>query len=68
MIVSDNTIQSEVLICFFRKLRRLSAKPGEKLAANVLKNPGRALEIIPNIATAASTKKPKAASSSLPWT
>ena len=35
------------------------------MAENVIKNPGRALEITSNIATAASTKSPKAALSSL---
>ena len=36
------------------------------MATNVLKNLGRALEINPNIATAAATKNPKASLSSLP--
>ena len=66
MIVSDNTIQAEGLGSFFKNLGRISAKAGEKLATNVLKNPGRALEITSNIATAAATKSPKAALSSLP--
>ena len=43
MIVSDNTIQAEGLGSFFKNLGRISAKAGKKLAANVLKNPGRAL-------------------------
>ena len=66
MIVSDNTIQAEGLGSFFKNLGRISAKAGKKLATNVLKNPGRALEITSNIATAAATKSPKAALSSLP--
>ena len=66
MIVSDNTIQAERLGSFFKNLGRISAKAGKKLATNVLKNPGRALEITSNIATAAATKNPKAALSSLP--
>ena len=66
MIVSDNTIQAEGLGSFFKNLGRISAKAGKKLATNVLKNPGRALEITSNIATAAATKNPKAALSSLP--
>ena len=37
-----------------------------KLATNVLKKPGRALEITSNIATAVATKSAKAFSSSLP--
>ena len=57
--VSDNTIQAEGLSCFFKNLGRISAKAGKKLLTNVLKNPGRALEITSNIATAATTKKLK---------
>ena len=66
MIVSDNTIQAEGLGSFFKNLGRISAKAGKKLATNVLKNPGKALEITSIIATAAATKNPKAALSSLP--
>ena len=66
MIVSDNVIQAEGLGDFFKNLRKISAKAGKKLAKNVLKNPGRALEIGANIATAAATKSPKAALSTLP--
>ena len=66
MIVSDNTIQAEGLGSFFKNLGRISAKAGRKLATNVLKNLGRALEITSNIATAAATKSPKAALSRLP--
>ena len=66
MIVSDNTIKAEGLGNFFKNLGRVSAKAGKKLATNVLKNPGRALEIGANIATAAATKSPKAALSTLP--
>ena len=66
MTVSDNTIKAEGLGSFFKNLGKISAKAGKKLATNVLKNPGRALEITSNIATAAATKSPKAALSSLP--
>ena len=66
MIVSDNTIKVEGLGSFFKNLGKLSSKAGKKLATNVLKNPGRALEIGTNIATAAATKSPKAALSTLP--
>ena len=66
MIVSDNVIQAEGLGSFFKNLGKVSAKAGKKLAKNVLKNPGRALEIGANIATAAATKSPKAALSTLP--
>ena len=64
-IVSDNTIKAEGLGSFFKNLGKISSKAGKKLATNVLKNPGRALEIGANIATAAATKSPKAALSTL---
>ena len=64
--VSDNTIKAEGLGSFFRNLGKISAKAGKKLATNVIKNPGRALEITSNISTAAATKSPKAALSTLP--
>ena len=66
MTVSDNTIQAEGLGGFFKNLGRISAKAGEKLATNVLKNPDRALETTSNIATADAPRSPKAALSSLP--
>ena len=66
MTVSDNTIKAEGLGSFFKNLGKISAKAGKKLATNILKNPGRALEITSNIATAAATKSPKAALSTLP--
>ena len=66
MIVSDSVIQAEGLGSFFKNLGKVSTKAGKKLAKNVLKNPGRALEIGANIATAAATKSPKAALSTLP--
>ena len=65
MIVSDNTIKAEGLGNFFKNLGKVSAKAGKKLATNVLKNPGRALEVGANIATALATKSPKAALSTL---
>ena len=66
MTVSDNTIKAEGLGSFLKNLGKISAKAGKKLATNVLKNPGRALEITSNIATAAATKSSKAALSTLP--
>ena len=66
MIVSDNTIQAEGLSDFFKNLGKLSAKAGKELAANVLKNPGRALEIGANVATAAASRNPKNVLSTLP--
>ena len=64
--VSDNKIQAEGLGNFFKSLGRISAKVGEKIAANAFKKPGGALEITLNIAAAVATKRFKAALSSLP--
>ena len=66
MIVTNIIIQAEGLGSFFKNLGKLSAKAGKKLATNALKNPGRALEIGANVATAAANRNPKAALSSLP--
>ena len=66
MIVSDNVIQVEGLSDFFKNLGKISAKAGKKLAKNVVSNPGRALDLTAKIATAAATKTPKAALSTLP--
>ena len=66
MIVSDNVIQAEGLGNFFKNLGKISAKAGKKLAKNVLSNPGRALDLTAKIATAAASKSPKAALSTLP--
>ena len=66
MIVSDNVIQAEGLGDFFKNLGKISARAGKKLAKNVLSNPGRALDLTAKIATAATTKSPKAALSALP--
>ena len=66
MIVSDSVIQAEGLGSFFKNLGKISAKAGKKLAKNVISNPGRALDLTAKIATAAATKSPKAALSTLP--
>ena len=66
MTVSDNTIKAEGLGSFFKNLGKISAKADKKLAKNVLGNPGRALDLTAKIATAATTKSPKAALSTLP--
>ena len=66
MIVSDNTIKAEGLGSFFKNLGKTSSKASKKLAKNVLSNPGRALDLTAKIATAAATKSPKAALSTLP--
>ena len=66
MTVSDNTIKAEGLGSFFKTLGKVSAKTGQKLATNALKNPTRFLEIGANVATAVPSRNPKAASSTLP--
>ena len=66
MTVSDNTIKAEGLGSFFKNLGKISAKAGKKLAKNVISNPGSALDLTTKIATAAATKSPKAALSTLP--
>ena len=66
MIVSVNTIKAEGLGSFFKNLGKISSKAGKKLAKNVLSNPGRALDLTAKIATAAASKSPKAALSTLP--
>ena len=66
MIVSENTIQAEGLSIFFKNRGKISAKAGKKLATNALKNPARFLEIGANVATAAASRNPKTALSTLP--
>ena len=66
MTVSDNTIEAEGLGSFFKNLGKISAKAGKKLATNALKNPARFLEIGAKVATAAASRNPKAALSTLP--
>ena len=65
MTVSDNTIQAEGLGSFFKNLGKISAKAGNKLASNALKNPTKFFEISANVATAAASRNPKAALSTL---
>ena len=64
--MSDNTIQAEGLGSFFKKVGKISAKDGKKLATNALKNPAKFLEIGANFATAAASRDPKGALSTLP--
>ena len=66
MTVFYNALQAEGLGSFFKNLGEVSAKAGKKLSFFVLKNTGKPLEITTNIATAAATKSPKAALSTLP--
>ena len=66
MIVSDNVIQAEGLSDFFKNLGKKGLNISKKMAKNVLKNPGRALEIGANVGTAFASRNPKAALTSLP--
>ena len=66
MRVSENTIKAERLGSFFKNLEKISAKAGEKLTLNALKNSARFLDIGANVATAAASRNPKAALSTLP--
>ena len=66
MRVSDNTLKAEGISVFFEILGKISAKASKKLATNVLKNLARALEIGSNVATAAASRSPMAALSTLP--
>ena len=59
LVVSDNVIQAEGLIDFFKNLGESSVKVGKKLATNVLINRSRAVDITANIATAAASRSPK---------
>ena len=59
-------MQAEGLGDFFKNLGKFSSKAAKKLATNALKNLARFLEIGANVATAAASRNPKAALSSLP--
>ena len=63
--VSDKTFKAEGLSSFFKNLGKLPPEVGKKLATNALKNPGRFLEIGANVATAAASRNPQAALSTL---
>ena len=66
MTVSDNTIQAEGLGDFFRNLGKKELNVSKKLAKNVLKNPGRTVEIGANVGSEFASRNPEAALSSLP--
>ena len=57
--VSNNTIQDEGLGDIFKSLGEKGHNKSIKLAKNVLKNPGRALDITANLVTAAASRNPK---------
>ena len=66
MTVNDNTIKVEGLGIFFKNLVKKGLNVSKKMAKNVLSNPGRALDLTAEIATAAASKNSKQALSTLP--
>ena len=66
MTVSISTLQAERLTSFFINLGEISDKDGTNLATNVLRSPGRALEIGANVGIAFASRSPKKALSTLP--
>ena len=66
MTVTYNTIKTGSLGDFFKNLGKKGPNVSEKLAKNVLSNPGRALDLTAKIATAAASKNSKQALSTLP--
>ena len=50
MTVSDNTIQAEGFVDFFQNLGEKGLNISKKMAKNVLKNPGRALDVSAKVA------------------
>ena len=66
MIVSDNAIKAEGFGDFFKNLGKKGLNVSKKMAKNVLSNPGRALDLTAKIFTAAVSKKPEQALSTLP--
>ena len=66
MIVSHNISQSEGLGDFFKNLGKKEINVSKKMAKNVLSNPGRALDLTAEIATAAASRNSRQALSTLP--
>ena len=64
--VIDDTIKAEGLGDFFKNLGKKGLNVSRKMAKNVLSNPGRALDLIAKIATAAASRNSKQALSTLP--
>ena len=65
MTVSDNTIQAESLVNFFKNINEKGLNVSKKKAKNVLSNPRRALDLTAKIARAAASKKSKHALTTL---
>ena len=66
MTVSDDTIQAEGLCDFLKKKGKKGLNISKKMAKNISKNPGRALDFTANIAAAAASENLKQALSTLP--
>ena len=58
LTVSDNTKQAEGLSDFFKNLGKKGLNVSKKMARNVLKKPGRALENGANVGTAFASRRP----------
>ena len=65
LTVSDNTILEKCLGGFFKNLGIRGLIVPKKMAKNVLKNPGRALDLGANVDSAVASRNPKAALSTL---
>ena len=66
MTVSDNTISAEGLGDLLKNLGKKRLHISKNMAENILKNPGRALEIGANVGTASASRSLKTAQSGLP--
>ena len=66
MTVCDNTIKTEDLGDFFKNLGKKGLIGSKKMAKNVISNPGRALDLTAEIATAGASRNSKQALSTLP--
>ena len=66
MTVSDNTTFAEGFGNFFKNLGKKRLNISKKMAKNVLSNPGRALDLTTEMATAAVSRKSKQALSTSP--
>ena len=62
LIVSDQTIQADGLVDFFRGIGKAAKNVGKK----ILNNPGRALELAANIGTATASKNPRMIAATAP--
>ena len=66
MTVSDKTIQAEGFGDFCRNLGKKRLNVSNKIAKDVLSNPGRTLHLTAKITTAAASRNSKQAPSTLP--